>query len=238
MQKSVKIGGAILVILGALLAFGLFGNYEQLFNIDTGITQTQKSDNSSDKKSDKASDSESDSNDKQAASENSSEEDKNSQSSSSDSDSGDRQEVKAPDFELRDINGKTHRLSDYRGKVVMINIWATWCPPCRAEIPEYEKLYEKNKNSKDVEIISITSPDAGRETNAEGIKSFAKEKGINYPVLLDDKQEVMMNYGISSFPTTFVIDKKGNVFGYVTGGLNLENFEQILKDALAGVRHQ
>lgn len=140
------------------------------------------------------------------------------------------------DFTLQDQYGNTHTLSDYRGKTVFLNFWATWCPPCRAEMPDIQKLYETYPQEGDdaLIVLGIASPNLGRETSEEGIKAFMEENGYTYPVLMDTTGEQFMNYGITSYPTTFMIDRDGNVFGYVPGQLTGEIMESIIRQTMEG----
>lgn len=140
------------------------------------------------------------------------------------------------DFTLQDQYGNTHTLSDYRGKTVFLNFWATWCPPCRAEMPDIQKLYETYPQEGDdaLIVLGIASPNLGRETSEEGIKVFMEENGYTYPVLMDTTGEQFMNYGITSYPTTFMIDRDGNVFGYVPGQLTGEIMESIIRQTMEG----
>lgn len=111
----------------------------------------------------------------------------------------------APDFTLKGINGNTISLADYKGKVVMVEFWATWCPPCKALAPILEKIHKKYKDKRFI-ILALASEDEGEAT----IKSFIKEHRITYSVLLAD-QGTMRHYGISSIPVTFIINKEGRV---------------------------
>lgn len=140
-----------------------------------------------------------------------------------------RQVISAPDFTLLDQYGKEHTLSAYKGKTVFLNFWATWCPPCRAEMPEIEELYDEyGKNSRDVVILGIAAPGLGREGNREQIVDFLNENGYTYPVVMDTTGEMFFKYSISAFPTTFMIDKAGNVFGYIPGQLSKDMMKSII----------
>lgn len=137
--------------------------------------------------------------------------------------------IPAPDFTLSDQYGREHTLSAYKGKTVFLNFWATWCPPCRAEMPEIEELYnEYGKNSRDVVILGIAAPGLGREGNREQIVDFLNENGYTYPVVMDTTGEMFFKYSISAFPTTFMIDKAGNVFGYIPGQLSKDMMKSII----------
>ena len=128
----------------------------------------------------------------------------------------------APDFALKDINGNLVKLSEYSGKVVFVNFWATWCPPCRAEIPHFVELVEEFKDDFIVLGISVDRPG-----DVAKVPGFAESYNINYPVLFADQQ--IGAYGnISSIPTTFVVDKQGYVKGKIVGARPKEEFKRII----------
>ena len=135
--------------------------------------------------------------------------------------------AKAPDFNLKDQYGVVHSLENYKGKVIFLNFWATWCPPCKKEMPDIENIYkEYGENKKDVVILGVNS-----EKENE-VKKFLKDKGYTFPTLIDENSEVMRKYFIQAFPTSFVIDKEGNVYGYVMGGLTKEQIKQVIEEVL------
>lgn len=135
--------------------------------------------------------------------------------------------AKAPDFNLKDQYGVTHSLENYKGKVIFLNFWATWCPPCKKEMPDIENIYkEYGENKKDVVILGVNSE---KENEA---KKFLKDKGYTFPTVIDENSEVMRKYFIQAFPTSFVIDKEGNVYGYVMGGLTKEQIRQVIEEVL------
>lgn len=144
----------------------------------------------------------------------------------------------AIDFTLKDQYGNTHTLSDYKGKTVFLNFWATWCPPCRGEMPDIQKLYETYEQDGDdgLVILGIAAPNMGQEKSEAEIKAFLQENGYTYPVVMDTTGEIFTSYGITSFPTTFMIDKDGNVFGYVTGQLNEDTMKSIIQQTIDGKR--
>lgn len=116
------------------------------------------------------------------------------------------------DFTLPDLSGKPIKLSDYRGKVVMLNFWATWCPPCRSEMPTMQKLHEKMAQ-KPFAIVAVNlERGAGDE-----VRRFVAKNGYTFKVLLDDQGEISSRYSIYSIPTTFIIDKKGKVVDKLIG---------------------
>jgi peroxiredoxin len=116
----------------------------------------------------------------------------------------------APDFTLKDLNGKAMKLSDHRGKVVILDFWATWCPPCRAEIPFFIELMKQY--SKDgLVILGAAVDEAGR------VKNFYKQYGMNYQVAVADQETPQLYGGIMGIPTTFVIDKDGYIIQKYVG---------------------
>lgn len=145
----------------------------------------------------------------------------------------------AIDFTLTDQFGNTHTLSDYKGKTVFLNFWATWCPPCRAEMPDIQKLYETYDTEGDdaLIVLGIAAPNMGSEKSEEGIKEFLSENGYTYPVVMDTTGEIFSAYGIYSFPTTFMIDRDGNVFGYASGQLSEDMMKSIIDQTMAGKRN-
>ena len=136
------------------------------------------------------------------------------------------------DFTFLDQNGKIHRLSSYKGKVIFLNAWATWCGPCRSELPAIDELYKKYKDSKDVVILTVAFPGKSGEGDVSSIKDFMKSNGYSYPVLLDTKGKLLSALGITAFPTTFLFDKKGNLYGYVPGAMKKERMEEIIETTL------
>lgn len=118
----------------------------------------------------------------------------------------------ALNFELKDLSGKSVKLSDYKGKVVFLNFFASWCPPCREEMPSIQRLYEKTLSLKGFKLITVSV-----DTVENDARSFIKNGKYTFPVLLDGSP-VADNYGIRGIPTTYVIDKKGKIVDMVVGG--------------------
>lgn len=140
--------------------------------------------------------------------------------------------IKALDFTLYDQYGNEHTLSDYEGKTVFLNIWATWCPPCKKEMPHIEALYkEYGENSEDVIILGLAAPNLGREGDEVHIINFLEEEGYTFPVVLDPEWNQIYGYGISAFPTTFIIDKEGYINLYVPGAMDEATMKRIIEDA-------
>ncbi|MEG0371057.1 MAG: cytochrome c biogenesis protein/redoxin [Clostridium sp.] len=146
-----------------------------------------------------------------------------------------KEEVHPSDFTLKDQYGNVHTLSDYKGKVVFLNFWATWCPPCKKEMPDIEKIYkEYGKNSGDVIILGVAAPNMGDEGDEESIKEFLNDAGYTFPVVFDNGGSVMGEYYINAFPTTFIINKSGSVNKYVPGAINEDTMKMIIQEAILG----
>lgn len=142
--------------------------------------------------------------------------------------------TKAPRFALEDQFGNKIKMSSFEGKVVLMNFWATWCPNCEKEIPALQALYEKYKDSEDVAIITLVSPNVGKEQDVAGIMSYIEEHEISFPVLFDSESRAFSQYGISAFPTMFLIDKEQNVYGYIPGMIDQETMQDLIDKALSG----
>lgn len=129
------------------------------------------------------------------------------------------------EFELTSLEGKKVRLSDYRGKVVVVNFWASWCPPCKAEMPELEEVHKAFAKSGDGVLLAVNLTDGGRETKATA-KKYIEDGGYTFPVLLDEGTALAMEYGIYSIPQTYIIDKEGRIVDEILG---MTDKETILK---------
>ena len=121
----------------------------------------------------------------------------------------------AADVTLHGIDGKAVTLSQFKGKVVMLNFWATWCPPCREEMPSMEALYQKLKGDPDFIILAVSI-----DNEAETVRDFMKKNNYTLPVFHDPNQEAGAVYGITGVPETFLIDKKGMIAEEVIGPLD------------------
>ncbi len=134
---------------------------------------------------------------------------------------------KAANFSLKSVDGKAVKLSDYKGKIVILDFWATWCPPCRKGIPDLISI--QNQFKKDVIVIGIS---VDTQTKAD-VPGFVKNYGINYPVVYFDDKVVQDYGGISAIPTSFVVDKNGNIadqhVGLVSKDVFVNKINELLK---------
>ena len=137
------------------------------------------------------------------------------------------QPQKAPNFSLKTYDGKIVELAKLKGTVVVVNFWATWCPPCRAEIPDFIKVYDTYK-SKGLEIVGIALDEDGWSK----VKPFLEKNKINYPIVLGNAEVVQQYGGIEGIPTTFIVDKKGNIVDHQVGTLTKGILEQKIKSLL------
>jgi thiol:disulfide interchange protein DsbD len=138
------------------------------------------------------------------------------------------QKLKAPNFSLKSYDGKIIELAALKGKVVVLNFWATWCPPCRAEIPDFIKVYDAYK-SKGLEIIGISLDEDGWSK----VNPFVEKNKMNYPIVLGTMDVVRLYGGIEGIPTTFIVDKDGNFAGMQVGLLSMEALEQKVNSLLS-----
>lgn len=132
---------------------------------------------------------------------------------------------KAPDFQLKTLNGTNVKLSELQGKKVILNFWATWCPPCKAEIPHMQDFYE-SRNKTEVEILAVNLTTS--EKNPGNIKGFLSERNVTFPVLLDQDGEIGDQYRAMTIPTSYVIDSNGIVRKKIVGPMDKEMMEQLI----------
>ncbi len=132
----------------------------------------------------------------------------------------------APDFALKDLDGKTQRLSAYRGKVILVNFWATWCPPCRREMPSMERLYQKLKG----EPFQILAVNQNEDFDLVFVFTGQLDPAPTFPLLLDEKSTVPKQWGVQGLPTSFIVDKQGRIAYRAVGGREFDhpNLEALL----------
>lgn len=260
LKYTIKTGGIILIIMGIMTYTGWLNGVSGYLNTlgtkeDRGVTEDRETeenankDNANKDNANKDNVTEDSSTDKTTQEDNKTDEvttennatEEVSEGTSEDttsSDSGESEFVDAFDFTLYDQYGEAHTLSDYKGKVVFLNFWATWCPPCKKELPDIEALYEEyGLNQEEVVFLGITNPASDAYPNnqdgiTEEITSFIEDNEYTFPTLFDESGEVLAQYGITAFPTTFMINKDGKVVGYVPGMMTRDIMESVITQTL------
>lgn len=129
----------------------------------------------------------------------------------------------APDFTVIDGDGNKIKLSDMQGKPVIVNFWASWCGPCKSEMPDFDEAHKKYKD--DICFMMVNLTDNSSET-VETAKSFIKAQGYSFPVYYDTMMEAAMAYGVYSIPATYFIDADGNAIAYAVGAINSATLQQ------------
>jgi peroxiredoxin len=143
-------------------------------------------------------------------------------------------DARAPDFSFPGLDGKQVSLGDQKGKIVLVNVWATWCPPCVEEMPSMEKLYQKFKGQ-DFEILAISID----ETGLKAVAPFMKKTRLTFPALIDSKGTIKTSYGITGVPESFIIDKQGFLIKKIVGPVNwatpkiLDFFSELIQKPLS-----
>ncbi len=133
------------------------------------------------------------------------------------------QKIKAPDFTVYDLDGNEVHLSDFIGKSVVLNFWASWCSPCKMEMPDFNEKYLEI--GEEVQFLIINMTDGSRET-VETASAFIAEQGYSFPVFYDTDQDAAATYGVYSLPTTYFIDEEGNAIAQATGAIDEETLQQ------------
>lgn len=133
----------------------------------------------------------------------------------------------APDFQLMDLQGNEASLSDYRGKKVIMNFWASWCPPCRVEMPHMEKIHQDYKDE-DIVILSVNL--TSTESSDDRAGAFVSEHGLTFPVLLDEQGNVQQQYKIRSYPTTVFVQSDGTIHERIQGAIDYDGMQRIFQD--------
>lgn len=236
-KYTVKIGGVLMILIGVMMFTGWMNTFSSYLSGagNTGISseQTTPPEDAENSKSEISDSAEAENNS------NNTDDAENTDNSVEDSENTNSNVTPAPDFTLVDQFGNTHTLSDYKGKTIFLNFWATWCPPCRAEMPEIQEIYEDyGNNEEDVIILGIASPNYGREGSAEDIAAFLEENEYTYPAVMDEGGLSAYTYGVNAYPTTFMIDAEGNVFGYVSGQITKDIMNSIITQTIDGVYTQ
>lgn len=217
LKYAIKLGGILLIIIGILTFTGYANSISSYLNRYS--SNNENSNNREEKNTIQGS---------------------TTQESTAQQDTSEQEDttLEAFDFTLTDQYGNIHTLSDYKGKVVFLNFWATWCPPCKLEMPYIEELYnEYNLNQDDIVILGVANPSSeeyphNQDVNEAEIKKFLDDNNYTFPVVFDKTGQTLNDYFINSFPTTFMIDKLGNIYGYVQGSLTKDMIINIINQTL------
>ncbi len=131
---------------------------------------------------------------------------------------------RAPDFELETLDGERIKLSDLQGKPVFLNFFTSWCPPCRAEMPDMQKFYEDS----DVAVLAVNMYE--REHDTDDVPVFIEEFDLSLPVVIDDSLEVTYRYGVTVMPTTYILDSEGVIVNVSIGPMNYDQMVETFAD--------
>lgn len=137
---------------------------------------------------------------------------------------------KAPNFELQSLSGETFKLSDYKGQMVMLNFWASWCPPCRVEMPHMETYYQEFKEEHNIEILAVnmTTLERGSE---DKVPEFVDKHRLTFPILMDEKGDAKDLYDVMVYPTTYIINAKGIITDKVSIPLDVESIKWLVEES-------
>ncbi|MBE5858189.1 MAG: redoxin domain-containing protein [Lachnospiraceae bacterium] len=222
LRYSVKVGGALLVVMGILMFTGKMNSITNYLSTATNVFDSEEVSSEVVPDSEEEIVAEAEAVEEVAP---------DSEAAVDEADTPDP--IPAPDFTLVDQYGETHSLSDYKGQIIFLNFWATWCPPCREELPYIEELYREYQENGDdsVAFVGVTFPGLGSEKDVEGVKAFLTENDYTFPVLMDESADLAESYYITAFPTTFIIEADGNVLGYIPGGMTKDIMEDVIAQA-------
>ena len=249
---TAKIGGVLMILMGVMMITGWMNSltgYLSSFGgaAGGGTAVSSSAETSSEENNPTGSAAESDvqtdeSQAENAASDTASETGNTADSSDNTDSSSDSEEsnaIPAPDVDVVDQYGVTHNLRDYEGKVIFLNFWTTWCGYCKQEMPDIEALYQEyGLNENEVVILGVANPASDKASSsadnedAAGITSFLEENGYTYPVLMDETGELFRYFYINSFPTTFLIDKNGDILGYIPGAVSKSVMQDVIQQTL------
>ena len=227
LKYTIKISAIILILIGILTLTGMYERMNAYLN-QWSNNEQQEVENTQEQKQEE--DTFSNTIENSGQKENADTEKTNEQENNS---------LVAIDFMLQDQYGEKHQLADYKGKVVFLNFWTTWCIYCKTELQELQELYnEYGKNEKDVVFLGVTSPSNEQNRNAADVSKgeimqYIKENSLDFPMLFDENGKVYQSYYIYAFPTSFLINQRGEVEWYSPGALTKEKIKNEIDTLLA-----
>lgn len=136
----------------------------------------------------------------------------------------------APNFELKTLTGEAVKLSDYRGKTVMLNFWASWCPPCRVEMPHMETYYQANKDEDNIEILAVNMTTLERGSQ-DKVGEFVDKHGLTFPILMDKDGDILDLYKVMVYPTTYIINPDGVITDKVMIPLDVDVIKWLIENS-------
>ncbi|NSW91615.1 MAG: TlpA family protein disulfide reductase [Firmicutes bacterium] len=219
----------ILFVLVVLLSYNLYN----LYNRYAGSTSlklmpgqiTDKGGSSIGENSHREEDNSSNSNDNYNVGENDKRNNEGNNGENRDESNVDKEEkIAAPDFELEDLEGNKVKLSEYKGKIVILNFWALWCPYCIKEMPDLDRVNKKLLEGDDAVILTVNLQDS-----IDKVKDYIRENGFSIPVLMDTDGNVGNMYNVTGIPITYIIDKEGAFYGYIPGATNEKALLEIIE---------
>lgn len=147
-----------------------------------------------------------------------------------DTKSGLKVDERAPDFQLTTLTGESVKLSDYRGKKIILNFWASWCPPCRYEMPYMEDYYKENKGHDNVEILAVNLTTKERGNLPDKISEFVDNYKLSFPILLDADGDLLNLYRVTAYPTTYIINTEGLITAKVSTALDDKKIKKLISE--------
>ncbi|WP_226665383.1 redoxin domain-containing protein [Metabacillus litoralis] len=132
----------------------------------------------------------------------------------------------APNFELTTLAGDKMNLTDLKGKKVLVNFWATWCPPCRSEMPDMQKIYDEYNGEVIIAAVNLTSS----ESSVDTVENFVNDLNLTFPIFLDEKGKVNNEYEVLSYPTSYFIDEDGIIKTKFVGALSYDQMKKFISD--------
>lgn len=242
LKYTVKISGILLILIGIMTFTGWMNGISRYLNKVSqpfGTRQEQEEDKTIDNNEDGTEDQLSNNTaDDTEYKPNTSDEDDRPVANHAEDEDIEEDIFPAIDFTLSDQYGNLHTLSDYKDKVVFLNFWATWCPPCIKEMPDIEAIYNKyGKNQDHVIILGVANPSSDEYPNnadesKDYIIAFLEDNEYTFPVVFDETGDLLREYYINAFPTTFLIDKNGNIYGYAAAMLSKDMMDSVIQQTL------